>query len=40
MQDQHGNQSSFFGMIYEKLIPTDRLLRKLAAAADFTFVSG
>jgi hypothetical protein len=33
MQGQHSRQSSFFGMIYE------RLLRRIAAAVDFSFVS-
>ncbi len=39
MQSEHSNQSSFFGMIYEDLIPTDHLLRKLSASVDFSFVS-
>ena len=39
MQGEHSNQSSFFGMIYEDLIPADHLLRQLAAAVDFGFVS-
>src|SRR3972149_459177 len=39
MQGQHSNQSSFFGLIYEDLVPADHLLRKLAAAVDFGFVS-
>jgi len=34
MQDQYSRQSSFFVMIYEELIPTDHLLRKLSAAVD------
>jgi len=38
MQSQHSNQSSFFGMVYEELIPADQLLCKLAAA-DLGFVS-
>jgi len=32
MQGQHSTQSSFFGMIYEDLIPADHLLRKLSTA--------
>ena len=40
MQGQHSNQSSFFGMIYEDLIPADHLLCKLAAAVNLSFVSG
>ena len=39
MQGEHSSQSSFFGMIYEDLVPADHLLRKLAAAVDFGFVS-
>ena len=39
MQGHHSTQSSFFGIIYEELIPGDHLLRKLAAAVDFSFVS-
>ncbi len=39
MQGEHSKQSSFFGMIYEELIPADHLLRQLAAAVDFSFVS-
>ncbi len=39
MQGKHSSQSSFFGIIYEELIPGDHLLRKLAAAVDFSFVS-
>ncbi len=39
MQGEHNSQSSFFGMIYEDLVPADHLLRKLAAAVDFGFVS-
>ncbi len=39
MQGEHSKQSSFFGMIYEDLIPADHLLRKLSAAVDFSFVS-
>jgi len=30
MQGEYSNQSSFFGMIYEELIPADHLLHKLA----------
>ena len=29
---ERSNQSSFFGMIYDELVPADHLLRKLAAA--------
>ncbi len=39
MQGEHSAQGSFFGMIYEELIPADHLLRQLAAAVDLTFVS-
>jgi len=39
MQGHHSTPSSFFGIIYEGLIPGDHLLRKLAAAVDFSFVS-
>jgi len=35
MQCEHSNQSSFFGVIYEELIPADHLLCKLAAVATF-----
>ena len=38
MQGEHSKQSSFFGIIYEELIPPDHLLRKLSAAADLGFV--
>ena len=38
-QGEHSRQSSFFGLIYEDLIPADHLLRKLSAAVDFSFVS-
>ena len=39
MQGEHSKLNSFFGMIYEDLIPPDHLLHKLAAAVDFSFVS-
>ena len=39
MQGQQSTQSNFFPMIYKKLIPSDHLLRKLATAVDFVFVS-
>ena len=39
MQGEHSNQSSFFSMIYEELIPADHLPCKLAAAVDSSFVS-
>ncbi len=39
MQGEYSNQSSFFVMIYEELIPADYLLCKLAAAADLSFLS-
>jgi len=39
MQGQHSPQSSFFGMLYEELVPRDHLLHKLAAAVEFGFVS-
>ena len=38
MQGQHSTQSSFFGMIYDELIPADHLLRQIAATVDFSFV--
>ena len=34
MQGEHSSQNSFFGMIYEELVPADHLLRKLAAKVD------
>jgi len=39
MQGGHSSQNSFFGMIYDELIPADHLLRKLAAAVDLSFVA-
>ena len=39
MQDEPSSQNSFFGMIYEELIPADYRLRKLSASVDFSFVS-
>jgi len=39
MQGQHSNQSSFFGMIYEELVPPDHLLHKLSAAVAISFGS-
>ena len=39
MQGEHSNQSSFFGMSYEDLIPADHLLHRLSASVDFSFVS-
>ena len=39
MQGEHSSQNSFFGMIYEDLIPADHLLCRLVAAVDFSFVS-
>ena len=39
MQGEHSNQSSFFGIIYEDVIPADHLLRKLAGVVDFSLVS-
>ena len=38
MQGKHSNQNSFFGMIYEELIPADHLLCKLTGAADLGFI--
>jgi len=38
MQGQQSSQVSFFGMIYEDLIPADHLLRRLSEAVDFCFV--
>ncbi len=37
MQGEHGSQNSFFGMIYDELVPADHLLRRLASAVDFGF---
>jgi len=39
MQGEHSSQSSFFGMIYDELVRPDHLLRRIAAAVDFDFVS-
>jgi len=39
MQGQHSTQSSFFGMIYDELVPPEHLLRRIAATVDFAFVS-
>jgi len=39
MQGEHSPQSSFFGMIYDELVPPDHLLRRIAATVDFDFVS-
>lgn len=39
MQGQHSSQSSFFGLIYERLVPPDHLLRRIAAAVDLSFVT-
>lgn len=39
MQGQHSHQSSFFGLLYENVIPADHLLRKLDAVVDLSFVS-
>ena len=39
MQGEYSHQNSF-GMTCEDLIPADHLLRQLAAAVDFSFVSG
>jgi len=38
MQGEHSSESSFFGMIYDELVPADHLLRRLASAVDFGFV--
>ena len=40
MQSQRSAQSSFFGMIYDELIPADLVLRKLTAAVDLSCLSG
>ena len=40
MQGQHSAQSSFFGMIYNELVPPEHLLCRIAASVDFAFVSG
>ena len=39
MQGEHSKQSSFFGMIYEDLIPQDHLPCQVAAAVDLSFVT-
>ena len=39
MQGEHMKQRSFFGMVYEELIPASHVLCKLAAAVDLSFVS-
>ncbi len=39
MQGEDSSQSSFFGMIYDELVPSDHLLRRSAATVDFSFVS-
>jgi len=38
MQGQHSSQSSFFGMIYDELVPPEHLLCGIAATVDFDFV--
>ena len=38
MQGEHTSPNSFFGMIYEELIPADHLLHKLSAAVNFSLV--
>jgi hypothetical protein len=38
MQGWQSTQSSFFAMIYDELIPTNHLLRRLSAAVNFCFV--
>ncbi len=38
MQGERSSQVSFFGMIYEELIPADHLLRRLSEAVQFSFV--
>jgi len=40
MQGQHSPQGSFFGMIYDELVPAEHLLCRIAAAVDLAFVSG
>jgi len=39
MQGHHSSQSSFFGMIYDELVPPEHLLCRIAATVDFDFVS-
>lgn len=39
MQGQHSSQSSFFGLIYDRLVPADHLLRQISDSVDFAFVS-
>ena len=39
MQGEHSSPSSFFGLIYDELVPPDHLLRRIAATVDFDFVS-
>ena len=35
MQGEHSSPSSFLGLIYERLVPADHLLRTITAAVDF-----
>ena len=39
MQGPHSSPSSFFGLLYERLVPPDHLLRRIAAAVDLSFVT-
>ena len=39
MQGQHSGPSSFCGLLYERLVPPDHLLRRIAAAVDLSFVT-
>jgi hypothetical protein len=38
MQGRQSSQASFHAMIYDELITSDHLLRRLSAAVDFSFV--
>ncbi|MFH1421268.1 MAG: hypothetical protein ABIH42_00910, partial [Planctomycetota bacterium] len=39
MQGQKSSQMSFYGIIYNELIPKDHLLRRITNAVDFRFVA-
>jgi len=40
IQGQHSSQSSFLGMIYDKLVPPEHLLCRIAPTVDFSLISG
>ena len=39
MQGQHSQQSSFFALIYDRLVPADHLLRRISATVDLAFIT-